>query len=257
MIAVKTSVFKKVFGVLTVLSCLLSQSSFRGHCDVELSIHIFLIFGSQVTLGNLREILQPKVKKFLQSFANSNSSHSEDSFIDCEVSKPAYSVMEDYFEMVIQLGFVSLFSASFPLAPAFALLNNYLEVAVDYSSLCNDYREDYRKPQVETMGNLEHLLGILLMVSVVTNAYFFAFDKKGDLISSIAVFLSFCAFIFLLQAVINICIPNTPPDVDSTLRRHKSISHSLAHSEVTVKPSRRLSCEDIGKNYSILNQLVQ
>ena len=37
----------------------------------------------------------------------------------------------EYLELVIQFGFVTLFVASFPLAPLVALINNILEIRVD------------------------------------------------------------------------------------------------------------------------------
>lgn len=44
------------------------------------------------------------------------------------------------FSAVIQYGFVSLFVASFPLAPAFALLNNVIEIRLDASKFVTEIR---------------------------------------------------------------------------------------------------------------------
>lgn len=41
---------------------------------------------------------------------------------------------------VIQYGFVSLFVASFPLAPAFALLNNVIEIRLDAAKFVTEIR---------------------------------------------------------------------------------------------------------------------
>lgn len=41
---------------------------------------------------------------------------------------------------VIQFGFVSLFVASFPLAPLFALLNNVIEIRLDAKKLVTELR---------------------------------------------------------------------------------------------------------------------
>ncbi|VDN53075.1 unnamed protein product [Dracunculus medinensis] len=40
-------------------------------------------------------------------------------------------LFDEYLEMVIQFGFVTLFVSAFPLAPLFALLNNILEIRID------------------------------------------------------------------------------------------------------------------------------
>lgn len=42
--------------------------------------------------------------------------------------------------IVIQYGFVSLFVASFPLAPAFALLNNVIEIRLDAAKFVTEIR---------------------------------------------------------------------------------------------------------------------
>ena len=37
-------------------------------------------------------------------------------------------LLDEYLELVIQYGFVTLFVAAFPLAPLFALINNVVEI---------------------------------------------------------------------------------------------------------------------------------
>lgn len=44
------------------------------------------------------------------------------------------------FLLVIQFGFVTLFVASFPLAPVFALLNNVIEVRLDAKKFVTELR---------------------------------------------------------------------------------------------------------------------
>ncbi len=45
-----------------------------------------------------------------------------------------------YHSAVIQFGFVSLFVASFPLAPLFALLNNVIEIRLDAKKFVTELR---------------------------------------------------------------------------------------------------------------------
>ena len=40
------------------------------------------------------------------------------------------ALFDEYLEMVIQYGFVTIFVSAFPLAPFFALFNNIIEVNV-------------------------------------------------------------------------------------------------------------------------------
>ena len=45
------------------------------------------------------------------------------------------ALFDEYLELVIQYGFVTMFSAAFPLAPLFALANNIMEVKVGMNNL--------------------------------------------------------------------------------------------------------------------------
>ena len=40
-------------------------------------------------------------------------------------------LLDEYLELAIQYGFITLFVAAFPLAPLFALLNNIFEIRLD------------------------------------------------------------------------------------------------------------------------------
>jgi anoctamin-8 len=43
---------------------------------------------------------------------------------------------EDYLEMLVQFGYVTLFSSAFPLAALCAFLNNIIEIRSDAFKLC-------------------------------------------------------------------------------------------------------------------------
>lgn len=58
--------------------------------------------------------------------------------LHCSASTCACVYM--FFITVIQYGFVSLFVASFPLAPAFALLNNVIEIRLDAAKFVTEIR---------------------------------------------------------------------------------------------------------------------
>lgn len=49
-------------------------------------------------------------------------------------------VITVFLSAVIQFGFVSLFVASFPLAPLFALLNNIIEIRLDAKKFVTELR---------------------------------------------------------------------------------------------------------------------
>lgn len=69
---------------------------------------------------------------------------------------------------VLQFGFITIFVAAFPLAPLFALLNNWVEIRLDaHKFVC-----EYQRPVAERAQNIGvwfNILEILSHMSVVAN----------------------------------------------------------------------------------------
>ncbi|KAH7729860.1 Anoctamin/TMEM 16 [Aphelenchoides avenae] len=85
-------------------------------------------------------------------------------------------LFDEYLEMVIQFGFVTLFVAAFPLAPLFALLNNILEIRLD----AYKFVVTTRKPMPEQARNIGiwmTILDFLSNLSVLCNAFVIAFTS--------------------------------------------------------------------------------
>lgn len=59
-------------------------------------------------------------------------------------------VEDNYLEMVLQFGYVSMFAVAFPLAPLFALLNNLWEIKLDLNMLVKTRRPQVRRLSVIT-----------------------------------------------------------------------------------------------------------
>lgn len=69
---------------------------------------------------------------------------------------------------VIQFGFVTLFVASFPLAPLLALINNLLEIRVDAWKLTTQFRR--MVPQkAQDIGAWQPIMQGIALLAVVTN----------------------------------------------------------------------------------------
>lgn len=67
-----------------------------------------------------------------------------------------------YFYAVIQYGFVTIFVAAFPLAPLFALLNNWVEIRLD----AHKYVQVLRRPiseRAQDIGTWIHTYIIMYM----------------------------------------------------------------------------------------------
>lgn len=73
-----------------------------------------------------------------------------------------------YFLTVIQFGFITLFVASFPLAPLLALFNNILEVRVDAWKFTTQFQRPVAA-KARNIGAWEEILNVVAILSVVTN----------------------------------------------------------------------------------------
>lgn len=78
------------------------------------------------------------------------------------------SVNFSFFSAVIQFGFVTLFVASFPLAPLLALLNNIIEIRVDAWKLTTQYRRPVAA-KAHSIGVWQDILYGMAVLSVATN----------------------------------------------------------------------------------------
>lgn len=75
---------------------------------------------------------------------------------------------DEYLEMVIQFGFITLFVTAFPLAPFFALANNVLEMRLDATKFLRHYRRPVPQ-RARDIGIWAGILDALARISVTTN----------------------------------------------------------------------------------------
>ncbi|NXD66000.1 ANO2 protein, partial [Eolophus roseicapillus] len=154
-----------------------------GGCLMELCIQLSIIMlGKQLIQNNLFEIGIPKLKKLFRKLKDERTELKE---MDTSRSKdpkqwdldyalePFTGLTPEYMEMIIQFGFVTLFVASFPLAPLFALLNNIIEVRLDAKKFVTELRrpDTVREKDIGIWYNILSYIGKL---SVIINAFVIA-----------------------------------------------------------------------------------
>ncbi|KAG6336075.1 hypothetical protein ID866_3022 [Astraeus odoratus] len=104
-----------------------------------------------------------------------------------EVTRPEYDVFEDYAEMVTQFGYIALWSTIWPLAPAMALLNNYIEVRSDAFKIATHTRRPV-PVRTDTIGPWLEALAFLAWLSALTNsALVYLFRPPEHVISGVGV----------------------------------------------------------------------
>ena len=67
------------------------------------------------------------------------------------------SLFYEYLEMILQFGFISIFSACFTLGPLFALINNLLEIRLDAKKMITTMRRPVSQ-RVKNIGKIYILL---------------------------------------------------------------------------------------------------
>ncbi|KAM4677940.1 anoctamin-2 [Discoglossus pictus] len=151
-----------------------------GGCLMELCIQLSIIMlGKQLIQNNLFEIGIPKLKKLYRKLKDERTEPEENDLNNSRqpqqwdldyALEPFTGLTPEYMEMIIQFGFVTLFVASFPLAPLFALLNNIIEVRLD----AKKFVAELRRPdavRAKDIGIWYNILSGIGKFSVIINAF--------------------------------------------------------------------------------------
>lgn len=77
-------------------------------------------------------------------------------------------ILKLLFILVLQFGFVTIFVAAFPLAPFFALLNNWIEIRLDANKLVRETRRPLAE-RAQNIGVWFRILEVLVRIAVISN----------------------------------------------------------------------------------------
>ncbi|XP_030628238.1 anoctamin-2b [Chanos chanos] len=157
-----------------------------GGCLIELCIQLSIIMlGKQLIQNNIFEIGIPKLKKLCRTLKDKDRALVENTdhqhrppqqwTLDYDL-EPFEGLTPEYMEMIIQFGFVSLFVASFPLAPLFALLNNVIEIRLDAKKFVTELRRP-DAVRAKDIGTWYNILSGMGKFSVIINAFVISFTS--------------------------------------------------------------------------------
>ncbi|XP_059006434.1 anoctamin-1 isoform X9 [Mustela lutreola] len=156
-----------------------------GGCLMELCIQLSIIMlGKQLIQNNLFEIGIPKMKKFIRYLRlRRQSPPDHDPYVkrrqryeEDYTLEPFAGLTPEYMEMIIQFGFVTLFVASFPLAPLFALLNNIIEIRLDAKKFVTELRRPVAV-RAKDIGIWYNILRGVGKLAVIINAFVISFTS--------------------------------------------------------------------------------
>ncbi|XP_074096965.1 anoctamin-5 isoform X2 [Cotesia typhae] len=151
-------------------------------CLSELCIQLAIIMVGKQLFNNFQEILTPKLvnwwrKRTHRARTKDHDRHYTSWEQDYQLQDPGkLALFDEYLEMIIQYGFVTLFVAAFPLAPLFALLNNIGEIRLDAYKMVKEARRPLAE-RVEDIGAWYGILKGLTYAAVVSNAFVIAYTS--------------------------------------------------------------------------------
>ncbi|XP_057551874.1 anoctamin-5 [Hippopotamus amphibius kiboko] len=156
-----------------------SEECDPGGCLVELTTQLTIIMTGKQIFGNVKEAIYPLVLNWWRrrkARTNSEKLYSRWEQDNDLETFGSLGLFYEYLETVIQFGFVTLFVASFPLAPLLALLNNIIEIRVDAWKLTTQYRRPVAA-KAHSIGVWQDILYGMAVLSVATNAFIVAFTS--------------------------------------------------------------------------------
>uniref|UniRef100_A0A8D3C6T8 Anoctamin n=1 Tax=Scophthalmus maximus TaxID=52904 RepID=A0A8D3C6T8_SCOMX len=156
----------------------------HGGCLMELCIQLSItMLGKQLIQNNLFEIGVPKLKKLIRYVRSKQGTFQEEErqkklmrYETDHFLEPFAGLTPEYMEMIIQFGFVTLFVASFPLAPLFALLNNIIEIRLDAKKFVAELRRPVAA-RAKDIGIWYNILRGVAKVAVIINAFVISFTS--------------------------------------------------------------------------------
>ncbi|KAG1673588.1 Anoctamin-7 [Nymphon striatum] len=147
----------------------------NGGCLMELAQQLAVIMIGKQIINNIQEVVVPKLKtwwhqKNVKITENKNRWEEDYSLIENE------GLFQEYLEMVLQFGFITIFVAAFPLAPLFALLNNWVEIRLDAQKIVCETRRIVPE-RAQDIGVWFRILETLAHLAVISNAFLIAFTS--------------------------------------------------------------------------------
>ncbi|XP_011301819.1 anoctamin-4 [Fopius arisanus] len=151
-------------------------------CLSELCIQLAIIMVGKQCFNNFMEILSPKMVNWWRKRTHVAATKDHERPYtyweqDYQLQDPGrLALFDEYLEMILQYGFVTLFVAAFPLAPLFALLNNIGEIRLDAYKMVKEARRPLAE-RVEDIGAWYGILKGVTYAAVVSNAFVIAYTS--------------------------------------------------------------------------------
>jgi len=229
-------------------------------CPDELTVQLATILGTNMIVGQTKEVLLPYIKSQIQlrMFMKATGETKADlSQWEADQKLEDYQgTLDEYSEMVIQYGYITLFASAFPLAPFMAVINNIIEIRTDaFKLLSSTKRPDYKG--ASDIGVWYTVLEILGILAVITNCLLvgFSFDAISQnflqLTPGLERFQVFAIIICMEHAIlfikylISTVVPDVPGDVAREIIFHEFCKEQLLKKMTGVKEDPASGQDDL------------
>ncbi|OQR95626.1 reductase with NAD or NADP as acceptor [Thraustotheca clavata] len=218
----------------------------NDNCFDELRYCLIIIYGSQIVIGNTKEVLVPRFWAWLKR-RNFNASETKVSPAEEQFFKSHYGwkgTFDDYLEMIIQFGYSTFFVISFPLTPLLSFINNIIEIRIDGFRL----RDDCRRPRPRIAANIGLWIEVLetfVTIAIITNGWviFYTYEYASVLKNymtahgttadfdvsylELGLFVAFVTVVLGIRAIIAKFINDVPTFVRRQLSRQEFLTSKI------------------------------
>ncbi|KAH9713185.1 Anoctamin-like protein [Citrus sinensis] len=160
--------------------------------------HLYEVIGSDI-IKTLRQVLIQRliISEVLENLLENSLPYIKYSYkkyktirVEKEYLKPAYSasiveeledgLFDDFLELALQFGMIMMFACAFPLAFAFAAVNNIMEIRTDALKLLSMFKRPVPRDAV-TIGAWINIFQFLIVMSICTNSALLVwlYDQEG------------------------------------------------------------------------------
>ncbi|KAJ3219020.1 Anoctamin-3 [Dinochytrium kinnereticum] len=248
---------------LTGINDFIDQICEQNTCSAELTLELLIIFLGDQLFSRFYETVLPNLSyKFRSRKKRKGVDPTAEVFYPQhyrdEKKEDGRGIADDYFQKTVQYGYVTLFVSAFPIAPVFALLNNFFEVRTDSFKLLEVLR---RPPPLITqdIGVWEHILRKCSLISITTNSLLIIFVSnyfKTEILSRysesswagirIGTFIVWHILVYSIWVLLMWLVPNEPDIVRLAQQREDYLE------KISVDPNYEVEDERLDSQTNAL-----
>lgn len=181
-----------------------------------------------------------------KSKVNSSPGTPKRSIGQAEIESTLYKydgTFADHLEILVQMGYVVLFSAAFPLAGVCALLNNLLEIRSDAFKLAHVHQRPFGQ-RVANIGTWQNAVGFLGLAAVIVNCALIGLSGQVSRLwpgltstQTIILIVALEHVMLGLRSALKYILPELPSWLAAEIARAEHCRHEIQCKGTSPRPS--------------------